>query len=145
MASYKNLIVAGLTAATIAGSSFAAPAFAESGGGGVDVRRLDGAPAEYSQWRRSNGRAAAVAGVAALGVLGAAAIAANRPAYAEPVYDYGPSYGYGYEPGYAYGSYAPVYEEPVEVYRPSRQRYYGGRGPYADTYRGAPDPARGGK
>lgn len=101
--------------------------------------RLNAAAADYSYYRgrgwRGN-RGALVAGAVGLGVLGAA-IAASQPAYgygygyAEPVYVEPEPYAYGY-------GYAPVYEAPIVAY-PRR------RGPYADTYRGAPDPARGGR
>lgn len=101
---------------------------------GFDKSRLDAAQADYSQyyrrgWRGGNRGAAIAAGVG-LGVLGAAAIAASRPRYAEPVYGYGG--GYGYEPSY-------VYEEPVYV---APRRYYGPRhyGYYPDNIR---DPAGG--
>lgn len=101
----------------------------------VDKSRLDAAPADYSQyyrrgWRGSNRGAAIAAGVG-LGVLGAAAIAANRGSYYEPSYGY---YDYGYEPSY-------TYEEPV-YYQP-RVRYYAPRhyGYYPDNIR---DPAGGG-
>jgi hypothetical protein len=108
----------------------------------AQAERLNAATSAYSYYRgrgwRGN-RGAVIAGAVGLGVLGAA-IAASRPAYGygygEPVYvepePYG--YGYGYAPAYA----APVYVPPVQAY-PRR------RGPYADTYRGAPDPARGGR
>ena len=62
------------------------------------------------------------------GAAMSAAIAASRPAYADPVY----GYEYGYEPRY-------VYEEPVYV---APRRYYGPRhyGYYPDNIR---DPAGG--
>lgn len=124
-------LVAGVWAAPAAAQSLPAP----------QAERLNAAAADYTYYRhrgwRGN-RGAFVAGAVGLGVLGAA-VAASQPAY-------GYGYGYGYaepvyaepEP-YAYGyGYAPVYEVPVAPY-PRR------RGPYADTYRGAPDPARGGR
>jgi hypothetical protein len=93
---------------------------------GFDRSRLDAAQLDYSQyyrrgWHRSNRGAAVAAGVG-LGILGAAAIAASRPAYAEPVY--------GYDDGY-------VYDEPVYV---APRRYYAPRYYYPDNIR---DPAGG--
>lgn len=148
MTSTRTFITAAALATGLASMTMT-PALASEGGVRLDSQRLDKVAADYSQyrgygrgWRGSRGwhggRGAAVAGAVGLGILGAAAIAASRPAYAEPVYDYGPAYGYG-----AY----PVYDEPVVVYRPQpyyRRGYYG-RGPYADMYQGAPDPARGGR
>ncbi|WP_066469005.1 hypothetical protein [Bosea sp. WAO] len=110
-------LAGGLLAATIA------PVSAEQGRAiSVDKSRLDSAQAEYSQYYYRRGwrynRGAAVAAGVGLGILGAAAIAASRPAYAEPVYGYG--YGYGYEPRYVYEE--PVYVAPRRYYAP---RYYG--------------------
>ncbi|CAD5258171.1 conserved exported hypothetical protein [Bosea sp. 62] len=92
---------------------------------GFDKSRLDAAQVDYSQyyrrgWRGGNRGAAIAAGVG-LGLLGAAAIAASRPAYAEPVY--------GYDDGY--------YDEPVYV---APRRYYAPRYYYPDNIR---DPAGG--
>lgn len=92
---------------------------------GFDKSRLDAAQADYSQyyrrgWHRGNRGAAIAAGVG-LGILGAAAIAASRPAYAEPVY--------GYDDGY--------YDEPVYV---APRRYYAPRYYVPDNIR---DPAGG--
>jgi len=92
---------------------------------GFDKSRLDAAQADYSQyyrrgWRGGNRGAAIAAGVG-LGILGAAAIAASRPAYAEPVY--------GYDDGY--------YDEPVYV---APRRYYAPRYYVPDNIR---DPAGG--
>ncbi|CAN7417802.1 hypothetical protein [Bosea sp. LjRoot237] len=114
-----SVLVAGLTP-VMAGETRAV---------GFDKSRLDAAQADYSQyyrrgWRGSNRGAAIAAGVG-LGILGAAAIAASRPAYAEPVY--------GYDDGYDYEE--PVYVAPRRYYR---QRYYGGY--YPDNIR---DPAGG--
>lgn len=124
-----TVAVAGsLMAATIA------PAMAEQGRApSFDKSRLDAAQVDYSQYYRRGwrgNRGAAVAAGVGLGLLGAAAIAASRPYYAEPVYGYG--YGYGYEPRY-------VYEEPVYV---APRRYYAPRhyGYYPDNIR---DPAGG--
>lgn len=152
MASKRNILVAGVLVAGLAGG-FASPSFAgDSSTVRLDTQRLDQTAAEYSQYRGyargwrggrgwyGGGRGAAVAGAVGLGVLGAAAIAASRPAYGEPIYDEVPAYGYN--------SYEPIYDEPVVVYQPRayyRGGYYPGRGPYADSYRGAPDPARGGR
>jgi hypothetical protein len=92
---------------------------------GFDKSRLDAAQVDYSQyyrrgWHRGNRGAAIAAGVG-LGILGAAAIAASRPAYAEPVY--------GYDDGY--------YDEPVYV---APRRYYAPRYYVPDNIR---DPAGG--
>ncbi|WNJ93689.1 hypothetical protein [Bosea sp. 685] len=145
--------MAGVTAAAIAGAglvtpSLVTPAFASEARLRVDAQRLDAAPAEYSYYRGyrrgwHGGRGAAVAGAVGLGILGAAAIASSRPAYADP-YD-------GYDEGYSY--YAPrrpVYYEPepvyeAPVYAPRYQYYQGG---YDSRYRsrnGTVDPARGGR
>jgi hypothetical protein len=161
MAFTRKTVIAAFAAAATVGAGFAIPVQAGESRRTFDPQRLDQAAVDYSQYRgyrrggwNRGGRGAAVAGAVGLGILGAAAIAASRPAYADPVYDYGPGYGYGYgsydyRPAYGYGSYGPVYDEPTVVYQPrgytGRQRYYGGTGPYADSYRGAPDPARGGR
>ncbi|SEK39237.1 hypothetical protein SAMN04515666_101402 [Bosea lupini] len=96
---------------------------------GFDKSRLDAAQADYSQyyrrgWRGGNRGAAIAAGVG-LGILGAAAIAASRPAYAEPVY--------GYDDGYY--DEQPVYVAPRRYYAP---RYYAPdniRDPAGGSYR----------
>jgi len=112
-----SLLAAGLTAANAA----------ETRPVSFDKSRLDTTQADYSQYRRWRGgnRGAAVAAGVGLGILGAAAIAASRPAYAEPVY--------------GYDDYGPAYEEPVYV---APRRYYGPRhyGYYPDNIR---DPAGG--
>jgi hypothetical protein len=98
---------------------------------GFDKSRLDAAQVDYSQyyyrrgWRGGNRGAAIAAGVG-LGVLGAAAIAASRPAYAEPVY--------GYDDGY-YDE--PVYVAPRRYYRPRHYGYYPDniRDPAGGSYR----------
>lgn len=106
------------------------------------AQRLDAAGTDYAYYRgrgwRGN-RGAIVAGAVGLGLLGAA-IAASQPAYgyAEPVYAEPYGYGYGRGYGYGYGPAEPIYEAPVVAY----PRY---RRPYAELYRGAPDPARGGR
>jgi|GEM_PF-3349627 len=124
-----------LVTLAVAGSILAAgltPVMAgESRAVGFDKSRLDQAQVDYSQYYRRGwrgNRGAAIAAGVGLGVLGAAAIAASRPAYAEPVY----GYDYGYEPRY-------VYEEPVYV---APRRYYAPRhyGYYPDNIR---DPAGG--
>ena len=145
MNSLGKLAVIALASASMASAGVVAPAFAAPAKPGVDQARLDRAAADYSQYRRyhrgGGNRGAAIAAGVGLGILGAAAIAANRGAYADPVYDDGPAYGYEpdyvYEPGYA-RSYAPA-----EVYVP-RQRHYNGRGPDSGMFNGAPDPARSG-
>lgn len=143
MASFKTAALAVLTAASLGSAAFVAPAFAEPRKPGVDSSRLDKAPADYSQYRRyyrggyyrGYNRGAAVAAGVGLGLLGAAAVAANRNYYySAPAYGY--DYGYS-EPGY-YD--APVYyQPPVRYYAPRySQRYYGGY--YPDNIR---DPAGG--
>lgn len=132
MGSLKTTAIAVLTASSLGSAALLTPAFAEQRKVGVDASRLDKAPADYSQyyrrgWHRGYGynRGAAVAAGVGLGVLGAAAIAANRGAYADPYY-----YGDGYyaAPAYGYGyGYAPVYAEPPVAYAP-RARYYAPRG-----------------
>lgn len=149
--SLKKSAVVVLTAVAITASGVAVPAMAGEYRARFDASRLDKADADYSYyrgrgWGRGN-RNAAIAGAVGLGLLGAAAIAASRPAYSDSYY-YDDGYGYsgGYQPTY-------VYEEPRVIYQ--EPRYYGGyygpgnyysqRGPYSDFYNGAPDPARGGK
>jgi hypothetical protein len=149
----RNIVVASALAIGLAGVGMS-PSFAGDRSVKLDAQRLDKTTAAYSQYRGyargwhggrgwggrgwNGGRGAAVAGAVGLGILGAAAVAANSGAYAEPYYD---------APAYGYSTY-PVYDEPVVVYQP--RRYYRnefdyGRGPWAQTYRGAPDPARGGR
>lgn len=131
MASLKTTAIAVLTAASVGSAALVTPAFAEQRRVGVDASRLDKAPAEYSQyyrrgwhrgWHRGGNRGAAIAAGVGLGILGAAAIAANRRAYADPYYY---NDGYYAAPAYDYG-YAPVYAEPPVVYAP-RARYYAPR------------------
>jgi len=123
MASLKTSAIAVLTATSIGSAALATPAFAEQRKVGVDAIRLDKAPAEYSQYYRRGwhgggySRGAAVAAGIGVGVLGAAAVAASRRAYADPYYY---NDGYYAAPGYDYG-YAPVYAD-APVYAPS----YGG-------------------
>ena len=150
MTTKRNIVAASILAIGLTGVGVA-PSLAGEGAIRLETQRLDRTTAEFSQYRgygrgwhgargwRGGSRGAAVAGAVGLGILGAAAAAAASNAYAAPGYYDAPAYGYG-----AY----PVYDEPVVVYRP--QRYYRderdyGRGPYAGTYRGAPDPARGGR
>ncbi|WP_199578933.1 hypothetical protein [Bosea vaviloviae] len=148
MASKRTVFIAGLTAAAIAGAGLATPAFASETRLRGDAQRLDAAPAEYSYYRGHRrgwhgGRGAAVAGAVGLGLLGAAAVAASRPAYADPYY--------GYDNGYDYAPPAPVYYEPAPVYEAPpvyapRYRYY--QGGYDSGYRsrnGTVDPSRGGR
>lgn len=130
----KSRLVVTLAVAGGIAAAGLAPAMAGEGRAvSVDKSRLDAAQVDYSQYYRRGwrgNRGAAIAAGVGLGVLGAAAIAANRRAYYEPSYGYD---DYGYEPGY-------VYEEPV-YYRP-RVRYYAPRhyGYYHDNIR---DPAGG--
>ncbi len=149
MASKRTVFIAGLTAAAIAGAGLVTPAFASETRLRVDAQRLDAAPAEYSYYRGyrrgwNGGRGAAVAGAVGLGILGAAAIAANRPAYADPYYGYDDGSTYYAPPAPVYYEPAPVYEAPP-VYAP-RYRYY--QGGYDSGYRsrnGTVDPSRGGR
>jgi hypothetical protein len=152
MTTKRTIVAASVLALGVAGAGIA-PSYAGDRSVRLDTQKLDRSAAEFTQYRGYgrgwhgargwhggrgwNGRGAAVAGAVGLGILGAAAAAAAANSYAAPVYYDAPAYGYE-----AY----PVYEAPPVVYRP----YYGdgyayGRGPYAGTYRGAPDPARGGR
>ncbi|POR47830.1 hypothetical protein CYD53_11795 [Bosea psychrotolerans] len=148
MASKRTVLIAGVTAAAIAGAGLVTPAFASETRPRVDAQRLDAAPAEYSYYRGyrrgwHGGRGAAVAGAVGLGVLGAAAIAASRPAYADPYYGYDDGYTVYAPRPQVYYEPAPVYEAPV--YAP-RYRYY--QGGYDSGYRsrnGTVDPSRGGR
>ncbi|RDJ21479.1 hypothetical protein DWF00_22755 [Bosea caraganae] len=140
MASFKTAAIAVLTATAIGSAALVTPAFAEQRKVGFDASRLDKAPADYSQyyrrgWHRGGNRGAAIAAGVGLGVLGAAAIAANRRAYADPYYND----GYYDEPGYGY---APVYAEPPVVYAP-RARYYAPRYGYGYIPDNIRDPAGG--
>jgi len=120
MMSLKKKVAIALTTASIAVGSFAVPAMAKDVRG-FDAARLDKAQVEYSQYRYRHGyrgywrgpsRGAAVAGAVGLGILGAAAIAAQNRAYAAP--------SYYYDDGY-YAPPAPVYVAPRRYYNP-----YGG-------------------
>jgi len=115
MMSLKKKAAVALTVASVAAGSFAAPAMAKDMRG-FDAARLDKAQAEYTQYRYRNGyrghwrgpsRGAAVAGAIGLGILGAAAIAAQNRAYAAP--------NYYYDDGY-YAQPAPVYAYPRRYY-----------------------------
>jgi len=143
MASLKIAAIAVLTATSIGSAALVTPAFAEQRRPSVDASRLNKAPAEYSQYYRRGyyrgggwgyNRGAAVAAGVGLGVLGAAAIAANRRAY------YGDPYYYG--DGYYGGGYAPVYAEPPVVYAPA-PRYYAPRYGYGYIPDNIRDPAGG--
>lgn len=147
MTNKRTIVAAAVLAIGFAGAGLS-PAFAGDRALKLDTQKLDRSAAEFTQYRGygrgwhgsrgwRGGRGAAVAGAVGLGILGAAAAAAAANSYAAPGYYEAPAYGYD-----AY----PVYDAPVATYRP----YYGdgyayGRGPYAGTYRGAPDPARGGR
>ncbi|GAU85217.1 hypothetical protein BIWAKO_05162 [Bosea sp. BIWAKO-01] len=140
-----------LAAGSVSAAGFVLPAAASEPRVGVDASRLEKAGAGYSYYRGRGwgccNRNAAIAGAVGVGLLGAAAIAANRPAYSGTYYyDDGYAYvGYGYQPAY-------VYEEPVVVYQRPRYHggyygpgnYYSGRGPYGGSRNGTTDPARGG-
>ena len=84
MMSLKKKAAVALTVASVAAGSFAVPAMAQTRG--FDATRLDKAQVEYTQYRYRHGyrghwrgpsRGAAVAGAIGLGILGAAAIAAQ--------------------------------------------------------------------
>jgi hypothetical protein len=145
MASLKTTAIAVLTATSIGSAALMTPAFAGQSKVGVDASRLDKAPADYSQYYRRGwyrggyNRGAAVAAGVGLGVLGAAAIAANRRAYYGDPYYYND--GYYAAPAYGYG-YAPVYAEPPVVYAP-RPRYYAPRYGYGYIPDNIRDPAGG--
>lgn len=129
----NRLLVTLAVTGGILAAGLAPAAAGESRPIGFDKTRLDAAQADYSQYYRRgwrSNRGAAVAAGVGLGLLGAAAIAASRPAYAEPVYGY--DYDYGYAPRYVYEE--PVYVAPRRYYAP---RYYGY---YPDNIR---DPAGG--
>ena len=124
MMSLRKTAIIALASVSVVSAGFAAPALAAPRS--FDAARLDKAPAEYSQyyrgyrggWRGGNRGAAIAAGVG-LGILGAAAVASSRRAYAEPYYE-DDGYGYGYAPVYAPAPVyeaAPVYRRPY--YRPS--------------------------
>lgn len=125
----KSMMVAVATAAALT-AGVAIPAQARETKSVPALAQLDRMPAEYTQYGRGYpgyyryggwrgpSRGAVVAGAVGLGILGAAAaVAASRPAYADPYYDY----------GYA----APVYEAYPPVYAAPRPygRYY-----YAPAY-----------
>jgi hypothetical protein len=113
----KNTVVA-LAVAGIAAGSFAVPAVA-AGPRSFDAARLDKAPADYAQYRhrhwRGPSRGAAIAGAVGLGILGAAAIAAQNRTYAEP------GYYYDYDDYYAP---PPVYAYPRHYYAPYGYQSY---------------------
>jgi hypothetical protein len=114
MMSLRKTAIVALASLSVASVGLAAPAMAAGAPAAVDPARLDKAQAEYTQyryrghrggWHRGNRGAAIAAGVG-LGILGAAVIASQRRAYADPYYD-------------GYYARAPVYA-PAPVYR----RYY---------------------
>lgn len=161
MSSLRKSAIVALATVAVTAAGLVLPAAAGQSRAGVDASRLDKAAAGYSYYRGRGwgwgNRNAAIAGAVGVGLLGAAAIAASRPAYAGTYYyDDGYAYGgYDYQPSYyepSYG-YQPiyVYQEPVVVYQ--RPRYYGGYygpgnyysgwGPYGSR-NGTSDPARGG-
>lgn len=139
MTTRTSIVAASILALGVAGAGLS-PSYANERAPRLDTQKLDRTQAEFSQYRGwgrgwhggrgwRGGRGAAVAGAVGLGILGAAAAAAAANSY----YD---------APAYGYEAY-PVYEAPVATYRPYYYDGYAyGRGPYAETYRGAPDPAR---
>lgn len=125
MMSLRKTAIVALASVSVASAGLVAPAFASGAPKSFDAARLDKAPAEYSQyrgyrggyrggWHRGNNRGAAIAAGVGLGILGAAAIASSRGAYADPYY-----YDDGYE------TYEPVYA-PAPIYAPAPvyRRYY---------------------
>ena len=115
MMSLRKKAAVALTVAGVAAGSFAVPAMATETRS-FDAARLDKAQAEYTQYRYRGGyrghwrgpsRGAAVAGAVGLGILGAAAIAAQNRSYAAP--------SYYYDDGY-YAPPAPVYVQPRRYY-----------------------------
>jgi hypothetical protein len=146
MASKSTVLIAGMATLSMAAAGLATPAFAAPAAK-FDHQRLDAASADYSYYRgyRSGwrgGRGAAVAAGVGVGLLGAAALAASRPAYADPYYV---DDGYSY-----YAPSAPVYYEPAPVYEApvyAPRQYYEYRGPVSRSpnRNGTTDPARGGR
>lgn len=123
MMSLRKTAIVALASVSVASAGLVAPVFAAPRG--FDAAKLDKAPAEYSQyrgyrghrggWHRGGNRGAAIAAGVGLGILGAAAIASSRRAYAEPYY-----YDNGYD------AYEPVYA-PAPIYAPApvyRRNYY---------------------
>lgn len=121
MRSLHKKVAIALTAASVAAGGFAVPALAKEQRM-FDSARLDKAQAGYSQYYRGYrgyhggwrgpSRGAAIAGAVGLGILGAAAVAANNRAYAAPYY----------EDDYYAAPPAPVYAYPRGYYTP--YRYY---------------------
>jgi len=153
MGSLNTTAIAVLTAISFGSAALVTPALAEQRKAGVDASRLDRASADYSQyyghrWYRGGNRGAAIATGVGLGVLGAAAITANRPAYAYPYnggYYAAPAYGYDYAPAYGYGDgyygYTPVYAEPPVIYGYGYGQFYPDN--IRDPTGGSWDPAGG--
>lgn len=118
--SLRKTAINGLTSLAVVSAGIVTPALAAPSKPTFDAARLDAAAADYSQYRRhrgNGGRNAAIAGAIGLGILGAAAIASSRRAYAEPYYD----------GGYYAAPRAYHYEEPA-YYAPAPRAYY--REPY---------------
>lgn len=125
MMSLRKTAIVALASVSFASAGLIVPAFAAPRG--FDSAKLDKAPAEYTQyrgyrgghrggWHRGGNRGAAIAAGVGLGILGAAAIASSRGAYADPYY---------YDDGYY--APAPVYYAPAPVYAPTpvyRRNYY---------------------
>jgi len=122
MMSLRKTAIIALTSVGVVSAGFVAPAFAGDAAKSFDPARLDKAQAEYTQYRGYRGyrggyyrgnRGAAIAAGVGLGILGAAAIAANRGAYADPYYDdgyYAPAPVYAPPPAYRGYYYRPQYD-----------------------------------
>jgi len=123
MMSFRNRALIAVTAASVAMGGLAAPAMAQQKAPAFDAAKLDKVQADYSQyryrhWRGGNRGAAIAAGVVGLGILGAAAAAANSRSY-DPYYDG----GYYAPPAPVYYAPAPSYYAPAPAYGYYRQPY----------------------
>lgn len=128
MNSLGKAVILGLASLAVVSAGVVSPALAAPTRPAFDAARLDATAAGYVQYRRYRGgygRGAAIAGAVGLGILGAAAIASSRRAYAEPYYDD----GYDAQPVYAAprAYYAPqLYDEAPAYYAPAPRGYYRG-------------------
>ena len=115
MMSFRNRALIAVTATSVALGGLAVPAMAQTAS--FDATKLDKVQAEYSQyrhrhWRGGNRGAGIAAGIVGLGILGAAAAAANSRAV-DPYYDggyYAPPPPAYYAPAPAYGYYRQPYD-----------------------------------